>query len=588
MTFKKNLKLRDKFFLIFCLLVIIPLICVFIYSYARIESMIKRNIFNSTEQAFNQSCSFISYKLDRLYDTMNSLVIDENLTSILLKDPHKTSLPEQIEDLQTIRGYISSYQNNIDISNIELYVKDDFMYSDDKKNIYPMSSLENSKWMSSIKSNNISYFWAPYNYVHENEDNYIALGKSIINPDDYNDIIGYLFIKFNEHDLEEIIKKINSIDNSFSCIINSNNDIIASSDINLYYKYQNLINSESPYNTSSFKKELFDSGSVYIQSSLIDKTDWTIITVIPLSTVNYEIISQQIYLISIVLVLGGAALILGYKFFDSINTRLSSVVDGMRHVQADNLDHFIANDEDDELGELIDTYNYMIAKMSKLISDQYTYGKAVKNAELKALQSQINPHFLYNTLDMINWMAYKNMNSEISSAVKSLAKFYKLSLNRGNDLTYINDEISHVSLYIKIQNMRYKDRIHFETNIHEEINQYLIPKITLQPIVENSINHGIFAKGNVDGNIKITGEIIDNNIYLKVIDDGIGIEEEKLPLILSSQIKTKGSGYGIKNINQRLKLLYGEDYGLSFESTYGCGTTVTIKIPVTDNNSGKL
>ena len=256
----------------------------------------------------------------------------------------------------------------------------------------------------------------------------------------------------------------------------------------------------------------------------------------------------------------------------------------MRDVHADNLDNFIKSDEDnkdDELGELINNYNYMISKMSKLVSDQYKYGKAVKNAELKALQSQINPHFLYNTLDMINWMSYKNMNSEISTAVKSLAKFYKLSLNKGNDLTYIGDELDHVSLYVKIQNMRYRNRISLEINISEEINNYLIPKITLQPIVENSISHGILAKGNVNGKITISGDILNDEIYLNVYDDGIGIEKEKLPLLLSSEeIETNGSGYGLKNINQRLTLLYGESYGLSFNSTYGYGTTVTIKLPL--------
>ena len=129
--------------------------------------------------------------------------------------------------------------------------------------------------------------------------------------------------------------------------------------------------------------------------------------------------------------------------------------------------------------------------------------------------------------------------------------------------------------------MRYRNRISLEINISEEINNYLIPKITLQPIVENSISHGILAKGNVNGKITISGDILNDEIYLNVYDDGIGIEKEKLPLLLSSEeIETNGSGYGLKNINQRLTLLYGESYGLSFNSTYGYGTTVTIKLPL--------
>lgn len=252
----------------------------------------------------------------------------------------------------------------------------------------------------------------------------------------------------------------------------------------------------------------------------------------------------------------------------------------MHSVQSGNLDHYIENTSNDELGELIDSYNYMIGKMSILIEDQYKLGKSVKNAELKALQSQINPHFLYNTLDMINWMSYKKMNKEISVAVNTLAKFYKLSLNKGNDLVSIKNELQHATLYVKIQNMRYNDRISLKINVDDEINDYLIPKITLQPILENAINHGILGKGQGNGIISILGYSIDSHIVLIVADDGIGMKEESINLLLTNKLSSsKGSGYGLKNINKRIKLLYGESYGLSFKSSYGHGTSVTIKIP---------
>jgi two-component system sensor histidine kinase YesM len=305
--------------------------------------------------------------------------------------------------------------------------------------------------------------------------------------------------------------------------------------------------------------------------------------------VSSKINTQRIILIIIVLIFGGASLYAGFYFFNTINKRLSTVIKGMREVHTDTLNNFIENDSDDELGELINNYNYMIAKMSVLVDEQYKLGKAVKNAELKALQSQINPHFLYNTLDMINWMAYKNMTSEISSAVKKLAKFYKLSLNKGNDIISINDEINHVSLYTEIQNMRYSNRISLEIDIDDFIRNCKIPKITLQPIAENAIIHGIFAKGDVEGKILIRGTIDENAIYIKVSDNGIGIKESELPFILSTKrvksnsTSSKGSGYGIRNINERLKLYYGDDFGLSFTSTYEKGTTVTIKIPIIED-----
>ena len=588
MKFRRKLKLVDQFFLTFSILIIIPLIILFGYTYTKMSYMIRENTIASTNVAFNQSCSFISYKIDRLYDTANSLIIDNNITSILINNPKDYSIPNQIEDLQLLRSYIYSYQHNIDISDIEIYLNDDFIYSNEKVNIFPLSSLANSKWLSITKDLNVRYFWAPYSYISDKNEDSVVLGKCIVNPKDYTNPIGYLFIKFNTTDLTDIITKTNSNAQSFSCIVNSYNDVIATTDNTLYSKYKNIIENTIPQNDTSLHKYKYDSDDIYVQSSSIDKTDWKIVNIVPYSTINSEITNQRICLILIVILFGGAALIAGYKFFNSITSRLYKVIEGMRHVHADNLDNFIENDKDDELGELIENYNYMISKMSGLIEEQYKYGKAVKNAELKALQSQINPHFLYNTLDMINWMAYKKRTSEISTAVKSLAKFYKLSLNKGKDITYISDEIGHVSLYVQIQNMRYSNRITLTVDIDKNINNYLIPKITLQPIVENSISHGIFAKGNVSGLITISGYIdMDNDeILIKVSDDGIGIEEDKLQLILSpNQISYKGSGYGLRNIDQRLKLLFGDKFGLSFESIYGCGTTVIIKIPlITDDN----
>ena len=581
-----NSKLINQFLFIYSILIIIPLTILFTYTYTKMSTMIEDNIIASTEQAFDQSCSFITYKLYRIFNTSNSLVIDNNLTSILRKNPKNYPINEQVGDLYTLRSTLSSYQNSIDIFNINIYVNKDFIYSNENVNIYSMNKLENSKWLNKITSDNSRFFWCPSSYLKSYSPDLLCLGKTIINPDNYSENIGYLIINFKKKDLEDIIGKINSIDGSVSCIINSSGDLIASSNNNTYIEYEDIINKTKPTGDTKLNKIDINHSSVFIQSSYIDNTDWRIVNIVPYNIISSKINTQRIILIIIVFIFGGASLWAGFYFFNSINIRLSKVIKGMREVHTDTLNNFIENDSDDELGELINNYNYMIAKMSVLVDEQYKSGKAVKNAELKALQSQINPHFLYNTLDMINWMAYKNMNSQISLAVKNLAKFYKLSLNKGKDRIPIEDELHHVSLYVNIQNMRYSNRLSLEINVDNDIRSYLIPKITLQPIVENSITHGIFAKGDVEGKILITGSIINNDIYLKVSDDGIGIKESDLPLILSSEksksndIKSKGSGYGIKNINERLKLYYGDDYGLSFSSIYEKGTTVTIKLPI--------
>lgn len=451
-------------------------------------------------------------------------------------------------------------------------------------NFFKASSLEKTKAEDCIVSTNARFIWGPMWYLNENTVNdTLFLLKSIKNPDDLSKDIGFIRINFRKSIIQDILDKISPLDDVFSFVINSDNKIIASSrDLKDLYD-NSSIDLELIKNAAQLSNELttFDDGKFYLQSAPIDKTDWYMVNVLSKSSILSTIKIQRNYLFIIVVLTSIMAIILAAYFVKLINKRLFQVIDGMRQVPNGQLNKYIENDSSDEVGELIDNYNYMISKMSVLIDEQYKLGKEVKNAELKALQSQINPHFLYNTLDMINWMAYRNMNKEISIAVKNLAKFYKLSLNKGKDIVTIKDEVEHSKLYVNLQNMRYDNRITLTTRLDENLMNCSIPKITFQPIIENSINHGILERGMEKGSILISGYISQNNLIIQISDDGIGIEKEVLPLILKeNNLQTKGSGYGLKNINQRIKVLYGESYGLSFTSNYGFGTTVEITLPV--------
>ena len=586
LTFFNSLNLIKKFLLTYCILILVPLTTLFGYTYTKMSQIIESNILNSTEQAFDQSIDFLTYKFYRIFDISNSLAIDENIVNILRNDSNNYPLSSQIEHLSYLRLFLSSYEDDSDVSNLSLYVDDNFIYSNDNKNIFRMSSLNNSKAINIINTTNSRFVWGPSSYFNndnfDSSSEYLSLFKTIKSPENFSKDIGYLRVNFKKSLIEDIINKINSVPNSISYIINSDGIIICSSNNSASAKYIKNLDRIQDYsiNNDKFATTSYNSKKIYIKSSLIDKTDWYLVSILPESSIIAEINTQRFYLFLIVIIFGGTSIILAFYFVDSINKRLSKVIKGMRCVQSGDLNYYIENDTNDELGELIDSYNYMVGKMSILIEDQYKLGKDVKNAELKALQSQINPHFLYNTLDMINWMSYKKMNKEISLAVKNLAKFYKLSLNKGKDLISIQDEIEHISLYVNIQNMRYNNRISLRINIDEAINDYLIPKITLQPILENSINHGILGKGEGDGLISILGYSMNSDVILTIADNGIGIKEENLNLLLSNKLtSSKGSGYGLKNIDNRIRLLYGENYGLSFKSVYGQGTTVIIKIP---------
>jgi two-component system sensor histidine kinase YesM len=221
----------------------------------------------------------------------------------------------------------------------------------------------------------------------------------------------------------------------------------------------------------------------------------------------------------------------------------------------------------------------MLARMEGLLDDKFKLGREMKNLEVKALQAQINPHFLYNTLDLINWMSIRNNVPEISGLVEALGRFYKLSLSRGEDIVSIGNEIEHVKTYVKIQNMRFNNNINLEINFPEELLGYSIVKIVLQPIVENAILHGILEKDDEKGTIQIEGFLENNTIRINVKDDGIGMNDSRIREILSGESTLEPHGYGVHNINERLRLNYGNEYGLTFVSEEGKYTIATVRIP---------
>lgn len=175
----------------YSILIIIPLTILFTYTYTKMSIMIEENITASTEQAFDQSYSFITYKLDRIFNSSNALVIDNNLTSILRKDPNNYPINEQVGDLFNLRDTLSSYQNNVDIHNINVYVNDKFIYSNEGGNIFSMKRLDDSKWLDKIKKEHNRFFWCSSSYLNSNQTEFLSLGKTVINPDDFSDSISY-------------------------------------------------------------------------------------------------------------------------------------------------------------------------------------------------------------------------------------------------------------------------------------------------------------------------------------------------------------------------------------------------------------
>ena len=231
-----------------------------------------------------------------------------------------------------------------------------------------------------------------------------------------------------------------------------------------------------------------------------------------------------------------------------------------------------------EIQTLSDGFEEMVGKLNTLIQENKRAERRKRHAELELLQAQINPHFLYNTLDTIIWLIEADKKEESIKMVSDLSDFFRFCLSRGKDIISLQEEEKHVLSYLAIQKTRYQDRMDYQVNIPESLYGYSVPKLTLQPLVENSIYHGIKLQRE-KGSIKVEAVDLDDRIELVVKDNGAGMTEERLQEMRAAIVNGEKIGFGLRTVHERMQLLFGEEYGLTISSTEGVGTTITVVIP---------
>jgi two-component system, sensor histidine kinase YesM len=289
---------------------------------------------------------------------------------------------------------------------------------------------------------------------------------------------------------------------------------------------------------------------------------------------------------SIILIFSAVAfsVVAAWGLSKSIYTPIKKLHDVTTTITKNDLQALMTSDNVDEITELGMSFNIMIGKIKELLDSKIKEQENLKKAELRALQAQINPHFLYNTLDTIIWMAEAKRTDQVVKIVSALSSFFRISLSKGMDWITIGDEVERIRSYLTIQKMRYQDILDFKIEVEEDAASNTILKLILQPLVENALYHGIKNKrqgGTITVRARRKGE---EEIQLEVEDDGIGFTPEKLSQLRaeledeSGDIKLE-SGFGIGNVNKRIRLYYGKPYGLSVESEYATGTCVTLVIP---------
>ena len=310
-----------------------------------------------------------------------------------------------------------------------------------------------------------------------------------------------------------------------------------------------------------------------------EATGWKIYTMVPYSDISAQVQSLNHSILLSIILCNLLILVCLLVVSLAITAPVKKLIEAMREVQQGNFDYRIDNKRSDEMGRLMETFNYMVFKIDMLIKEVYQEKLAQKNAELEALQSQINPHFLYNTLDTINWMLLEKKEYEISGIVVSLGEMMKYAISRSSRTVALREEIRHVSNYLLIQKERMEDKLEYEIDIPHQYESVQVPRLILQPLVENAIIHGIETGGKVS--IRVYEREEDGGCWLEVSDNGAGMDEEQLKRLRdgTTEMRMDHRSIGVENVNKRIRLYYGEEFGLTIESRLGEGTVIRFCIP---------
>lgn len=404
--------------------------------------------------------------------------------------------------------------------------------------------------------------------------------------DSENQNVGVVLVDLKLRVISEIIEDVTLGKSGYLMVIDNEGEVI-------YSPQDSLVEQINPSwfkdgKSNSFAKKIngVNMQFIYRKSPF---TNWTTIGVFPTNESVPEVKKINFYVISFLYLVCAFGIGASYYLSHSMSRPINQLNSIMKKVESGDLATRYRGDRADEIGLLGRSFNRMIAQINKLISLMEIQGRQKREAELQALQAHIKPHFLYNTLDTINWMARKKGALDVAELVESLSQLFRIGLSKGKDIIPLEDEIEHIHSYLKIQKARYKDKLNYSVSVDPELNNIEVVKLVLQPIVENAIYHGIKERRG-PGNITITGEEVDGNLVLYVKDDGIGMPEERLSKLnqglaitfdSQKETKTKNSiGYGVMNVQARIKLTFGKPYGMSVESVQGKGTIVKILLPL--------
>ena len=591
-----NLSLQTKFTIALISIVVLPAFLTVFLFYGRLYNMVVSNTIRQEQDASAKTAPLIERTMDTILATTRNIT-GQNFFQELFYMPVSDSSEKLATSNHAIdfKNAVQRLTTDSIVTDVRIYVDfpDDLKslnaYPNTEDLLAPLSQAKGTYWYGIFQGNREPQeMFCPSFYLGSQEKQnygdmaYICPLSLYYHSTAYK---AYLAVYFSDDKLNNILSDNLSLEGSVSYIVNERDAIVATSDQSLSGIYRldyDTIKDSFMSSNNFIERNILDT-KVYAGFYSISNTDWFMVTILPAPPLIHE---SNHLMLQIALLYAGflvLALIFANILAHSITGRLSSVIRQMQTVRHGPPTPMESPEAHDEIGDLIDTYNYMTRKMDELMKKQAKSAEDLRIAEFNSLQAQINPHFLYNTLDMINWLSQSGQSEKVTEAVQALTRFYRLTLGSKDLISTVQDEVTHVSLYMQLQNMRYNNCAEFIADVPPELDHFSIPRLTFQPIVENALLHGIMMKEEKKGTILLTGWREENDIVFVISDDGAGIPPEKLDSLLDERtqaaVGSSSRHVGVSNTNLRLKSLYGSGYGLSFTSVPGQGTEVTVRIP---------
>jgi two-component system sensor histidine kinase YesM len=574
------MNIRPKLIFTYILFLIIPLIiCTSTFYFVSVNQLKKQTII-SANQVFEKLAYDLNNTTYNVSSIMDKFATNQTLIGFLRQnDENIIDYPSKLHDYMYMNDWINDIETMQGNINICVYLMDYDNFLCDNVHTFNLNEINQYDWFKSLEKTHAFEIWFESD---EQEIKYISAVKIIWDPYDINRIIGVIriniprniFIKQLNNSLVDAGDQIGIVDNNFNEIVTCGSKIL-----NIKFSKKQLNASDHNKDFTNWYNVNVSSDPLLVRTYNLSEANWNLVSVIPIQNMLRDITVLKNTMIVVLILISILGFLIAWYAATNFTNRIHVLILKMRRITDKVFEPISDWHGKDEIGDLIDNYNYMTNEIKNLINECFESGKMLKNAEFKLLQAQINPHLLYNSLDNINILAIKNKVPEISSMAKALISFYKLGLNQGKDIVQLSYEIKHIQAYVTIQNLRFENGIILKIDLPQNILDCFLPKLALQPIIENSILHGIFEKEVKSGTIEITSKAYKNEFEIIIADDGIGMSEEKLEQLNTAMLESKNQGFGIKNVNERIKLMFGADYGLSFQSQFLKGTTVTIKLP---------